>query len=279
MAVLLAAFSVFCFSAMANSNNASPIPEAVTVRCLTKNKKAIPLYWQCGQLWTTNVKLPDLVVINRGADPITPCELEIAGMSGGKEVAVNRIAVDLGDFVKQVNDQFKKMLGSGVLEEVYDPRLASGFGAMEFGGTKLCATDTVNPGESAVILLSHGLLLYADGMGRLRTVEGDERFHEALFGAQADPGKGRAVVFHGANEDEAYRGFLTEQLRSARELSAATRHMLALDGVEDGVFVTPCAPNELLWLNATDKEMRRGRKRLPAHAIMLQSVRASTRAR
>jgi len=126
-----------------------------------------------------------------------------------------------------------------------------------------------------------GLLLYADGIGRLRTVEGDERFHEMLFGAhadvdpplkgpQGDVGKGRAVVFHGASKEETYRAFLTDTLRSAPELSPATRRMLDLDGVEDGVFVTLCASNELLWLNATDKEMRRGRKRLPAHSIVLQ---------
>jgi hypothetical protein len=131
---------------------------------------------------------------------------------------------------------------------------------------------------------SGGLLLYADGMGRLRTVEGDERFHEALFGTQAnvnhplngaqgDVGKGRSVAFHGDNKGEAYRAFLTEQLRSARELSPATRRMLALDGAEDEAFVTLCAPNELLWLNTTPKEMRKGSKKLPAHSVVSRKAR------
>ena len=34
MAVLLAAFEVLCFSAVANSNNASPTPEAVAANSL-----------------------------------------------------------------------------------------------------------------------------------------------------------------------------------------------------------------------------------------------------
>ena len=94
-----------------------------------------------------------------------------------------------------------------------------------------------------------------------------------LKGAQGDVGKGRSVTFHGDNKGEVYRAFLTEQLRSARELSPATRRMVALDGAEDGVFVTLCAPNELLWLNATPKEMRKGSKKLPAHSIVSQKGR------
>ena len=94
-----------------------------------------------------------------------------------------------------------------------------------------------------------------------------------MKGAQGDVGKGRAVVFHGANKEEAYRAFLTETLRSAPELSPVTRRMLDLDGVEDGVFATPCAPNELLWLNATPKKLRKGSKKLPAHSVVSHKVR------
>jgi hypothetical protein len=49
--------------------------------------------------------------------------------------------------------------------------------------------------------------------------------------------------------------------------------MLDLDGVEDGVFATPCAPNELLWLNATPKKLRKGSKKLPAHSVVSHKVR------
>jgi hypothetical protein len=44
--------------------------DTVSVQCLTKGKKVIPLYSQCGQFWTTNVKLPDLVLINRSGNSL-----------------------------------------------------------------------------------------------------------------------------------------------------------------------------------------------------------------
>jgi hypothetical protein len=152
---------------MADDRGTNAMCDTVAVQCLTENKKVIPLYWQCGQFWTTNVKLPDLVLINRSADPVTPCELGVVGTSGGREVAVNRIADDLRRLVKQVDAQFKEKLGSGMLQNVCDPRLATEFGAMVFGGTRLSGADTVNTGESAVILLSHVLFFTYTGLAKI----------------------------------------------------------------------------------------------------------------
>jgi hypothetical protein len=113
-----------------------------------------------------------------------------------------------------------------------------------------------------------GLVLYSDGIGHLRTVEGDEHFHEALFSRNADLGKGRINVFHGPNEGEEYRAFLAEKLRQAPELGKKTRSALALDGVEDNVFYTLCGRKELVWLNATNQNVKKGDASIPPHSII-----------
>jgi hypothetical protein len=114
---------------------------------------------------------------------------------------------------------------------------------------------------------SGGLLLSPDGMGRLRTVEGDEEPHERLFGAGARSGKGRTVTFSGFGQTAPYREFVTRELAKASSLSAGTRAMIAGDGKEDGVYVTLCAPNELLWLNMTKQPVRKGAATVPAFGI------------
>ncbi len=141
--------------------------DTVSVQCLTKGKKVIPLYSQCGQFWTTNVKLPDLLVINRSADVISVSDVEITGMAEGREVAVNRIAADIPDFVRQVNKQFRKILGNGILNEVSEPRMATGLGAMVFANTTLSESEVVGPGESAVILLSNGVYFSYTGLAKV----------------------------------------------------------------------------------------------------------------
>jgi len=100
-----------------------------------------------------------------------------------------------------------------------------------------------------------GLLLYADGIGRLRTVEGDTSANDALLGAPA--GRGRVVTFAGSPDSVEYRDFLTHTLAAAPELSAASRMMVAADGLDDGVFVSVEAPHELLWLNYTNAEVKK----------------------
>ncbi|MCX5759853.1 MAG: hypothetical protein NTU83_15395 [Candidatus Hydrogenedentes bacterium] len=119
-----------------------------------------------------------------------------------------------------------------------------------------------------------GLLLYPTGMGRLRTVEGDERFHEALFGAQADPGKGRVVTIEGEGKSHDYRAAVSKELAHAKELGAAARAVIAADGQEDQVFAALCGRGEVVWLNYTAHEARKGRAILPPYSIVTQRTRA-----
>ncbi len=109
-----------------------------------------------------------------------------------------------------------------------------------------------------------GLVLYADGVGRLRTVEGDESWHDRIL---KPSGKGRALTFHGRGDGPEFRQFLSSTLANARELSPMTRQMVAADGVEDGVFVTLCAPDELLWLNYSDRPVTKLGKTLAPWSI------------
>ncbi len=118
-----------------------------------------------------------------------------------------------------------------------------------------------------------GLLLYADGIGRLRSVEGDESVNDFLFGAHADHGTGRTVVFNGPGKSQAYRRFLADTLAKAPELSRATRAMIATDGREDRVFATVTGPNTLLWYNETEAPAERLGVGLPPHTIMATGLR------
>ncbi|HEY3282359.1 MAG TPA: hypothetical protein VGN26_08815, partial [Armatimonadota bacterium] len=129
-----------------------------------------------------------------------------------------------------------------------------------------------------------GLLLVSDGVGRLRTVEGDERFQQALMGPGANHGKGRVLTSPAAPESAEYRVFLARSLTSARELSADSRRMVAADGREDGLFATLCvsparkgaaARRELLWLNYTAKAAPASGARkvvLPAYSIVSEPI-------
>ncbi len=148
-----------------------PALETVSAHCLTMDKKVIPLYWQCGQLWTTNVKMPDLVLTNSGPNPVTPVEVEIVGLAEGRQVATQSIADDLEDVVRQTNAQFVDILGKDTLDDVTNPRLATGFGTMTFGGTKLSSDASIRTGESAVLLLSRCLFFTYTGLTKVEALQ------------------------------------------------------------------------------------------------------------
>ena len=112
-----------------------------------------------------------------------------------------------------------------------------------------------------------GILLYPDGMGRLRTVEGNEEVSEALFGGSPAVGRGRVLAFHGLGDSADYGLFAARALSEAPELSADTRKMARLGMAADGVFSTVVAPAHLLYLNTTDQDRVIDSATVPAHGI------------
>lgn len=114
-----------------------------------------------------------------------------------------------------------------------------------------------------------GLVLYADGIGPLRTVGGDASPHDAIFGPGATTGRGRVARFEGGNDTVAYRRFLCDTLAAAPELSRATRRMVAEDGCADGVFASLTGARTLLWLNASGKPVRKAGRVIPEGSVVV----------
>lgn len=141
--------------------------DSISVQCLTKDKKVIPVYIHCGQFWTTNVKMPDLLVVNHGTETATISEVRVTGFAEKTKVATNWFSADIPVFVRQIDEKFKGKLGADVLGDVLDPHLAVLFGVMSFGNTKLSQTEAIGPGESGVMLLSQGLYFTYTGMARV----------------------------------------------------------------------------------------------------------------
>ncbi len=111
---------------------------------------------------------------------------------------------------------------------------------------------------------SGGLVIYADGMGRLRTVEGDGSWHDRIV---KPSGKGRALTFTGLSNTIEFREYVSKALASAPELSPATRKMVASDSVEDNVFVALIEPGHLVWLNHSLKPVTKLGKTIPSWSI------------
>jgi hypothetical protein len=115
------------------------------------------------------------------------------------------------------------------------------------------------------------LLVYADGLGRVRTVEGDESASETLFGEQM-VNAGNVAIFQGEPILPEYRDLICTTLAKARQLSPATRMMVKMDSKEDKLFVTLSSENELLWLNASEHEAVSGAVQIPPFSIVTQHI-------
>ena len=108
-----------------------------------------------------------------------------------------------------------------------------------------------------------GVLIYGEGVGKPRTVEGDDTL--------LDPIRDKVLVQRGGGDDVAYRDFITASLASCDNLSPHTRRMIQSDGREDGAYVTLCE-GELLWLNVNGREVKTTVP-LPPNSIVSEPLR------
>ena len=63
----------------------------ISIKMLSKNRKTIPIYFQNGDFWNTNVRLPDLVLKNNSNKVVVIKELRVIGKSKGEELVAFRI--------------------------------------------------------------------------------------------------------------------------------------------------------------------------------------------
>jgi hypothetical protein len=99
-----------------------------------------------------------------------------------------------------------------------------------------------------------GLLIRADGDGKLRTVDGDETMFDVIQKHLGELGKGALLSIDAKSDSEKFQQFAADVLAKAPQLSAQSRGMVAADGKADGLFVTLLESGELLWFNSTDHE-------------------------
>ena len=59
--------------------------ETISLKNLSENKKVIPIYYQNGDFWHTDIKLPDLVLINESQAALGVDEVIIKGFAQGRE--------------------------------------------------------------------------------------------------------------------------------------------------------------------------------------------------
>ena len=154
--------------------------KAIELSLLTKGKKVIPLVFEYPSLPITDIKLPDLVISNCLAEPVTPVELEVICTAKGKRIATFLLGGDRAvRLIDQANPQFKRVLASA------DGRdgLAYGLGEVSVDAASLSEGATIGPGQSAVLLLSRVLHIHLAGNDRLDglkiivTVKGGKNEH------------------------------------------------------------------------------------------------------
>lgn len=90
LGLLFCASTYLLQSEILPENKAEPDSEPeITVKLLAEGKKTIPIYYQYGETWNTNIKLPVFVITNKGDIPVVIDGIDVVGKATSKEVCRN----------------------------------------------------------------------------------------------------------------------------------------------------------------------------------------------
>ncbi len=137
------------------------------MRFLNLSKKIIPLVWKDkNDFWTTNIKMPEVVLTNRGMDSFTLKSIEVKGVcENGQSVMYNLNGNLLVNKSRKLNSALNQASRDGKLDAMR-PNLAVSFGAMSLPEGYLSETAMLRKGESTILLLPK--VLYVHCIGRLQ---------------------------------------------------------------------------------------------------------------
>lgn len=165
LAFLLAVSST---SRIMAAGGTSAAGSALEMKYLSVSKKIIPLVWKDKrEFWTTDIKLPEVVLTNRENGNFTLKGVEIRGVCENGEGVVYRLNGDL--LVKEsrnINSSINKACREGGIDALR-PTLAVSFGRISLPESPLSETAVLQKGESTILLLSKVLFVHHTGVSRL----------------------------------------------------------------------------------------------------------------
>lgn len=166
-------FLAFSLSDPGHSKEDARDLAAVSVQYLSANKKVIPLHFNEEEIWTTSIKLPDLIITNESKDFISLSGLSVAGMVQGDEVVRYQISVkEVEDYSRRINTLIQQLQESGKLE--YLMLLLGKIHVPEKG---FFSKPELSPSESLCLLLSRILYFHYTGKDKVDSLDIHFSFH------------------------------------------------------------------------------------------------------
>jgi hypothetical protein len=165
--LLLAALGSCAGSPGGGPRSVAPAPGdgPLALRLLTEKKRLIPLLHRHGKLklWTSNLKLPDLVAENRGPGTVRLRGVEILGETeAGTEVRHSVTEARLVPFVVASSGAVKRVMRSGPREV-----LQIAFSRVTVKGPEIADRAEIARGQVAIVPLSRLLWIKVVDAGRL----------------------------------------------------------------------------------------------------------------
>jgi hypothetical protein len=160
-------FTVVCVLFPAGSWSATPEGREfgeLKIRYFAAGKKVIPAVCQIGNWKIVDIKLPDIVVENRGKRSVTIESIDAVGKNGGRIVAATRMHPDeLTAAAGKIVARIKQKSPIAVLQISY--------GDIVLPEGKLAESSNIGPDESAVLPLSTIAYLHYTGQTQIESME------------------------------------------------------------------------------------------------------------
>jgi hypothetical protein len=126
----------------------------VSIENLAANKKVIPIYFLNGDVWHTDIKLPDIVLINHTDAPVAITEVTITGYNGEKEVLrLKQDQESIAPILKEDNRLLNKLLNSTSQWAAYNKGML--FGKIKTSQTSFEESTLLEPSAATCLRLSN----------------------------------------------------------------------------------------------------------------------------
>ncbi|MFN2144883.1 MAG: M23 family metallopeptidase [Anaerolineales bacterium] len=154
----------------------------LAVEFLSADKKVIPIFCKNGDVWHTDIKLPDIVIANQGGLPITVTDIFLAGYIGETEVVrFHQEEGVISQIILESNRLLNRLIGSASDWAAYNRGML--YGKIKSEWTEFSESNQIEPSAAVCLRLYELIPFHYLGMEKIEDVVcilagklGDNRF-------------------------------------------------------------------------------------------------------
>jgi hypothetical protein len=141
----------------------------ISIELFSETKKVIPIFFKNGEIWHTDIKLPDIVLANHGSSLLTIKKLSVSGFVEGVEVVqFSHEEKEISQIIEETNQLLNRLIKSSSEWAAYNRGML--YGKITSKHQEFSESNQIQPSKAVCLSLSNLFKFHYTGRAKIENL-------------------------------------------------------------------------------------------------------------